>query len=81
METGHLIRDTIPQRPIAALPLAVQEAALLRVFKSSTPNNSDLRKVIREGTIDFVDQKLNIKTHLMNDLWVKIENLDLADTL
>ena len=66
---------------IAAVPLAVQEAALVRIFKSSTPSNSDLRKVIKEGTIDFVDQKINIKTHLMNDLWATIEKLDLSDAL
>jgi hypothetical protein len=66
---------------IGAVPLAVQEAALTRILRSSAPSNADLRKVIKEGTIDFVDQNINIKTHLMNDLVARIDDPDLSGAL
>jgi DNA invertase Pin-like site-specific DNA recombinase len=66
---------------ITAIPLAVQEAALSRIFRASSPANSDLRKVIREGSIDFVDRKISVTTHLMNKLERGIDPLDLSDAL
>lgn len=65
-----------------AIPLAVQDAALNRIFNSAQPNNADLRKVIREGTIDFVERSVTIRTHLMSEFKEKIDTLtNLSDAL
>jgi DNA invertase Pin-like site-specific DNA recombinase len=65
-----------------AIPLAVQDAALVRIFSSRQPTNADLRKVIREGKIDFVERSVTFQTHLMSEFKEQLDTFtDLSDAL
>jgi DNA invertase Pin-like site-specific DNA recombinase len=57
-----------------SIPYGIQTQALQRIFSADIPTNSDLRKVIREGTIDFVKKEMTIVSHLRNVLRLSLDD-------